>query len=255
MRKADSENKSGSHGWWAAVARVIHCPGTTVVFPIYDGHGNLVYTLSRAANDTFSLGNKRIYGVWGDLRYDGNPNAGPNTQYCANLGHKRDNESGLTYMRARYYEPWTGRFISEDPARDGWNWYVFCANDPVSRIDNSGKNSYWDAAAQVLILIGVLMMLAGSPEGFKAAAMWFVEGTKAFLFGVSLTTAIHYEIGGIFQVLKNAPRIVWGAMEGAIAYMQEVIAAARMSGIAAKAVLVYGGLGMIAYGVMLWAFF
>jgi RHS repeat-associated protein len=112
----------------------------TIVFPIYDGHGNMVYTLSRGANDAFSLGNKRMYGAWGDLRYDGNPNAGPNTQYVGNLGHKKDNESGLTYMRARYYEPWTGRFVSEDPIEDGVNYYIYATNDPVNRADIDGQD-------------------------------------------------------------------------------------------------------------------
>ncbi len=42
-------------------------------------------------------------------------NAGdPKLRYCANLGHNQDDESGLIYMRARYYEPASGRFVSED---------------------------------------------------------------------------------------------------------------------------------------------
>jgi hypothetical protein len=45
-------------------------------------------------------------------------------------------------MRARYYEPWTGRFLSEDPAMDGANWYVYCGNDPVCRGDYTGK-AWW----------------------------------------------------------------------------------------------------------------
>jgi RHS repeat-associated protein len=31
-------------------------------------------------------------------------------------GHEYDTETGLSYMQARYYDPATGRFISEDPA-------------------------------------------------------------------------------------------------------------------------------------------
>lgn len=31
-------------------------------------------------------------------------------------GHVRDEETGLFYMRARYYDPRVGRFISPDPA-------------------------------------------------------------------------------------------------------------------------------------------
>jgi hypothetical protein len=52
-------------------------------------------------------------------------------------------------MRARYYEPSRGRFISEDPARDGWNWFSYCDGNPISYADFSGKvkiqigGGYW----------------------------------------------------------------------------------------------------------------
>ena len=36
------------------------------------------------------------------------------------------------------YAPSVGRFISEDPAKDGSNWYVYCANNPVMFVDPLG---------------------------------------------------------------------------------------------------------------------
>jgi uncharacterized protein RhaS with RHS repeats len=56
-------------------------------------------------------------------------------------------------MRARYYEPWTGRFLSEDPAMDGANWYVYCANDPVNLFDPDGREVA-TATAVTLYIIG-----------------------------------------------------------------------------------------------------
>jgi len=53
-------------------------------------------------------------------------------------GEYYDIESGYTYLRARYYDPSIGRFVSEDPAFDGDNWYIYCGNDPVNYIDPSG---------------------------------------------------------------------------------------------------------------------
>jgi len=44
----------------------------------------------------------------------------------------------MVYLRARYYDPSTGRFISEDPIRDGYNWYVYCSNNPIRYIDPWG---------------------------------------------------------------------------------------------------------------------
>jgi hypothetical protein len=31
-----------------------------------------------------------------------------------------------------------GRFTSEDPARDGLNWYIYCYNNPLAFVDPSG---------------------------------------------------------------------------------------------------------------------
>ena len=49
-----------------------------------------------------------------------------------------DGETGSIYLRARYYDSATGRFTSEDPIKDGLNWYVYCGNNPVAFWDYSG---------------------------------------------------------------------------------------------------------------------
>jgi RHS repeat-associated protein len=51
-----------------------------------------------------------------------------------------DKETDLYFMRARYYDPKLGRFISEDPAGIGAspNLYTFASNDPMNRRDPSG---------------------------------------------------------------------------------------------------------------------
>ncbi len=49
------------------------------------------------------------------------------------------------YMRARWYEPQTGRFLSEDPTGlgGGINPYVFAGDDPINRRDPSGLGCYY----------------------------------------------------------------------------------------------------------------
>ncbi|MBE7020833.1 MAG: hypothetical protein E7411_05320 [Ruminococcaceae bacterium] len=59
-------------------------------------------------------------------------------------GEYFDEESGLIYLRARYYDTASGRFISEDPIKDGLNWYVYCGNNPVNFIDPLGLFDYDD---------------------------------------------------------------------------------------------------------------
>ena len=53
-------------------------------------------------------------------------------------GQREEAVIGLYYYGARFYDPELGRFITEDPAQDGINWYVYCGNNPLNRIDPTG---------------------------------------------------------------------------------------------------------------------
>ena len=67
----------------------------------------------------------------------------------------------MIYLRNRYYDSSTGRFITEDPAKDGTNWYSYCAGDPVNFVDpwglldvpNDGTNSF---SSMIAILTKIL---------------------------------------------------------------------------------------------------
>lgn len=85
-----------------------------------------------------TLGNlKKRYKIhaWGRTAAD----TGVITRYRM-AGREYDQESGLYYMRARYYDPETGRFLSEDPIgiAGGLNLYAYSGNDPVNNRDPSG---------------------------------------------------------------------------------------------------------------------
>ncbi|MBN2134727.1 MAG: RHS domain-containing protein [Acidobacteria bacterium] len=53
-------------------------------------------------------------------------------------GKQLDPDTGLYYSNARWYDADLGRFITEDPIKDGLNWFVYCANNPMNRVDPSG---------------------------------------------------------------------------------------------------------------------
>jgi RHS repeat-associated protein len=130
--------------------------GTFYSYPVYDGHGNMIATLSKKGTG-FSFGNQRAFDPWGTVRMwlSGGYAGFPSGRYCASIGHQMDDESGLVYMRARYYEAGSGRFISEDPEMQGSNWFAYCGNNPVSRIDNSGRTFVDDWINANMTLIGV----------------------------------------------------------------------------------------------------
>ncbi|HEX9060576.1 MAG TPA: RHS repeat-associated core domain-containing protein [Clostridia bacterium] len=58
-----------------------------------------------------------------------------------------DKETGTIYLRARYYNPAVGRFITEDSylGKDNdplsLNLYTYCENDPINSIDPSGHEN------------------------------------------------------------------------------------------------------------------
>jgi len=65
---------------------------------------------------------------------------GGDQKFCGTLGHTTEPDTGgLIYMRARWMDPVTGRFVSEDPARDGENWYGYVGGNPVSHTKNRGQ--------------------------------------------------------------------------------------------------------------------
>jgi len=61
-------------------------------------------------------------------------------------GHKYDEDLGLSYMQARYYDPVIGRFYSNDPLgfRDvhSFNRYAYANNNPYKYVDPDGEASF-----------------------------------------------------------------------------------------------------------------
>ena len=53
-------------------------------------------------------------------------------------GKENDEDSGLQYFIARYYDPTIGRFLSKDPVPNG-NLYVYCDNNPINKTDPDGR--------------------------------------------------------------------------------------------------------------------
>jgi RHS repeat-associated protein len=66
--------------------------------------------------------------------------SGSLTNYFRYTGREFDTETNLYYYRARYYDPATGRFISEDPLgfSAGHNFYAYVRNSPIGNFDPAG---------------------------------------------------------------------------------------------------------------------
>jgi len=62
-------------------------------------------------------------------------------------GHGFDDASGLAYLQARFYSPFSGRFLSPDPAPlrasdpETFNRYAYARNNPYRYVDPDGRES------------------------------------------------------------------------------------------------------------------
>lgn len=57
-------------------------------------------------------------------------------------GKKLDTATGLYYFNQRYYDPELGVFMTEDPAGQSLNPYLYCANSPLLYVDPNGEWSF-----------------------------------------------------------------------------------------------------------------
>lgn len=127
---------------------------------IKDGHGSITGTADSSGNIKSSY----AYDAFGNENSDNTDDSnsfGYNSEYL-------DRETGLIYLRARYYDPSIGRFISEDPIKDGSNWYAFCNNNPVTFIDPSGMKLTCDEKNSERI-ISLLREISGNSLALKYA--------------------------------------------------------------------------------------
>ena len=102
---------------------------------VYDGLGSVVGEVDPLGNLTSSP----KYDVYGAVRANGGT-ASSKQGFVGGLGHVSDTETGLIYMRARYMDPQTGRFISQDPSKKQFNWFIYCNDEPINHADPTGKD-------------------------------------------------------------------------------------------------------------------
>ena len=147
-----------------------------------------------------------------------------NTNPFRYRGYYYDNETGLYYLNARYYDPSIGRFISLDVLSildetksqiNGLNLYMYCNNNPIMYVDPSGHFAF----STLLIGLAVSFLVTwGLSEIFGEQLIGgigsIVNGGSAILTSMSLFAfgPIGWMIGGI-GIIAGLASIAFGTAE------------------------------------------
>jgi RHS repeat-associated protein len=123
--------------------------GSTSVFYSLDSEGNV----AQRSDDTGSVISNHLFSAYGSVL---SGSLSDPFGYKAQFGYYTDNETGLQLLTHRYYDSFSGRFLTSDPIgyEGGINLYAYVANNPINLTDPIGTDVSDDVKLAALKKIG-----------------------------------------------------------------------------------------------------
>ena len=172
--------------------------------------GNIVAILDKRGNVVVEYS----YDAWGiNTIIDGSDMLLATLNPFRYRGYYYDTETGLYFLKSRYYDPEIGRFISIDGIEyldpesiNGLNLYAYCNNNPVMNIDPNGTFGLF--AFCMCVVIGALVVGAGAATYTGVTAYnngvrgWDLVGAIGigFVQGAFVGALIGATIGGMIYM-------------------------------------------------------
>jgi RHS repeat-associated protein len=148
-----------------------------------------------------------VYDAWGHIT--NTPNATYRGWY-AWTGRMFDVETDLQYNRARWYDPNTGRWLTQDPmgfdAGDS-NLYRYACNGPVGADDPTGTYTYAvneESAIELGMALGALGIRTGyRPVGLSGRYVMTTDATTAAIDRASRNLGLDPDLRQALRALKS----------------------------------------------------
>ncbi|TAH64860.1 MAG: RHS repeat protein, partial [Anaerolineaceae bacterium] len=174
---------------------------------LYNAHGDVTSLIDSKGNiavtyDYDAFGN--VLGKTGDA-----------DNFITYNGYQYDDETGLYYLNARYYDSTIARFITEDTYSGekndplSLNRYTYCLNNPLVYEDPTGHFSLKKFASTALKVIAIVAVTAVVATAVVASA-----GT---LGAAVATAAVYYGAGAAASTLATAAVVGTYAVAGGVA--------------------------------------
>jgi len=140
--------------------------GGEIRYYVYDGHGSVRHLTDADGTVTDSY----IYDAFGNLK----DHLGDSDNRYLYAGEQYDPDAGLYYLRARYYDPGSGRFMTHDPHPGNpdepvtLHRYLYAGTNPVMYGDPSGEFMSLSEAGAAFVTVTTLNMLWSQSTAFLA---------------------------------------------------------------------------------------
>ena len=125
-------------------------------------------------------------------------------------GYVYDEETGLYYLKSRYYDPLTGRFLNADVYCDtqsgtplSTNMFAYCENNAINKSDDEGKDAWWIQSPNSANGSGHTSLLLQEKSGYWWYFYWGPSSIQLLFLGTTSLKNINKNVRNQINYYNN----------------------------------------------------